>query len=54
MVADFCITGLEAWETWDSFDTSQAGHFGTTKGLIEISGTPALVSTTGLLPCTFK
>jgi len=34
----------------DSFDTSQADHFAAAKGLIEISGIPALVSTTGLLP----
>ena len=33
----------------DSFDTSQTNHFVTAKGLIEISGSPALVSTTGLL-----
>ena len=38
----------------DSFNTSQADHFAAAKGLIEISGTPAVVSTIGLLTCTFK
>jgi len=38
----------------DSFDTSQADHFAAAKGLIEISGTAALVCTIGLLICTFK
>jgi hypothetical protein len=33
----------------DSFDISQADHFATAKGLLEINGSPALVSTTGLL-----
>jgi hypothetical protein len=40
---------LGASETGDSFETSQADHFITAKGLAEISGSPALVSTTGLL-----
>ena len=34
-VADFSITELGASETGDSFDTSQADHFVTTKGLVE-------------------
>jgi hypothetical protein len=33
----------------DSLDTSQAEHFVTAKGLVEISGSPAIVPTTGLL-----
>jgi len=36
-------------ETGDSFDISQAEHFVTEKGLAEISGSPAIVPTTGLL-----
>jgi hypothetical protein len=51
-IADFSITGLEASEIGDSFDTSQADHFMTAKGLTEISGSPAVVSTTGLLHYT--
>ena len=31
---------------------SQAEHFATVKGLVEISGSPTLVSTTELLHCT--
>jgi len=52
----FSITGLRARETGgggDFFDTSQAEHFVTAKGLTENSGSSTLVYTTGLLPCTF-
>jgi len=43
------MTGLGASEMGDSFDTSQANHFVTAKGLVEVSGSPAVVSTTGLV-----
>jgi hypothetical protein len=52
IVAYFWITNLGTLETGDSFDTSQAEHFVTAKGLLEISGSPALVSTTGQLHCS--
>jgi len=51
-VADFSITGFGASETRDSFATSQAEHFVTAKGPVEIGRSPALVYTTGLLRCT--
>ena len=51
-VADFSITGFGGRETGDSFDTSQAEHFVTAKGLVEIGRSPALLYTTGLLHCT--
>ena len=40
---------MEPQRKGDSFDSSQADHFATAKGLSEISGSPALVSTTGQL-----
>ena len=40
---------MEPQRTGDSFDTSQADLFATAKGLLEINGSPALVSTTGQL-----
>jgi hypothetical protein len=54
LVAALVQLGKEPERRGDSFDTSQAEHFVTAKGLIEITGSPALVSTTRLLPCTFK
>lgn len=51
-VADFSITRPGDWQTWNSFDTSQAQHFAKAKGRVEISGSRALVYTTGLLHCT--
>ena len=44
-VADLSIAGLGVSETGDSFDTSQAEHFVTAKGLAEISDSPALFTT---------
>jgi hypothetical protein len=40
---------MELQRKRDSFDTSQADHFVTAKGLLEINGSPALFSTTGQL-----
>ena len=47
-----CSRVLEPLRRGDSFDTSQAEHFVTAKGLIEFSGSPAIVCTTGLFHCT--
>jgi hypothetical protein len=43
---------MEPQRKGDSFDTSQADHFATAKGLLEINGSPALVFTTGQLMYT--
>ena len=48
------VTGQGSRKKGDSFETSQADDFAAAKALIEVSGIPALVSTTGLLFCTFK
>jgi hypothetical protein len=40
---------MEPQRKGDSFDTSQADHFVTAKGLLEINGSLALFSTTGQL-----
>jgi len=45
----FSITMPGASEMGDSFETRKADHVVTAKRLVEISGSPALVSTTGLL-----
>jgi hypothetical protein len=51
-VADFNITRLGTRETGDSFHTSRGEHFATAEGGVEICGSPALVSTSGLFHCT--
>jgi hypothetical protein len=43
----FSITILGASEMGGSFETSQAGHFETAKGLVEISGSPELAFSSG-------
>jgi hypothetical protein len=45
--ADFSITKPEISETGESFDTRQAELLATVKARMEISGSSALISTTG-------
>jgi hypothetical protein len=48
IAADSVYLGFYPQRWGDSYDTSQVEHFLTAKGLIEISGSSALASTTGL------
>jgi len=49
------VTGQGATKKGENFETSRQYYdIGSIKGLIEVSGIPALASTTGQHFCTFK